>query len=291
MADYKDTVFLPKTDFPMRGSLAQKEPELLAFWQQIDLHGKLRAAKSPGGKFVLHDGPPYANGNIHIGHAVNKVLKDVINRCQQMLGKNAHYLPGWDCHGLPVEWKIEEHYREKKENKDSVPVLQFRKECRDFAQHWLDVQKGEFKRLGVLGDWDHAYTTMTHAAEAGIAREIHKFAENGGLFRDYKPVMWSTVEKTALAEAEVENADHTSTALFVKFPVVKTDEPKLKGASIVIWTTTPWTLPSNRAIAFGNFSYNIIETQKFGKLVVASNLLASFIKETGIEYNDWGLTD
>ena len=291
MADYKDTVFLPKTDFPMRGSLAQKEPELLAFWQQIDLHGKLRAAKSPGGKFVLHDGPPYANGNIHIGHAVNKVLKDVINRCQQMLGKNAHYLPGWDCHGLPIEWKIEEQYREKKQNKDSVPVLQFRKECRDFAQHWLDVQKGEFKRLGVLGDWDHAYTTMTHAAEAGIAREIHKFAENGGLFRDYKPVMWSTVEKTALAEAEVEYADHTSTALFVKFPVVKTDEPKLKGASIVIWTTTPWTLPSNRAIAFGNFSYNIIETQKFGKLVVASNLLASFIKETGIEYNDWGLTD
>ena len=203
-----------------------------------------------GRNIVLHDGPPYANGNLHIGHALNKILKDVINRAQQMLGQDAVYVPGWDCHGLPIEWKIEEEYRAKKRSKDDVPILEFRKECRDFAAHWIGVQREEFKRLGVLGDWAHPYTTMEFAAEAQIVREIGKFLMNGGLFRGAKPVMWSVVEQTALAEAEFEYQDHTSTTVWVKFPVAKPSVTALEGASVVIWTTTPWTLPGNRAIAY-----------------------------------------
>src|SRR6201987_2263464 len=209
--DYSQTLFLPKTDFPMRAGLPQKEPEILARWERLDLYRRLRADARGRAKFILHDGPPYANGNIHIGHALNKILKDVINRGQQMLGKDANYVPGWDCHGLPIEWKIEEQYRAKGKDKDAVPIVESRRECRDFAVRWIDIQREEFKRLGVEGDWDHPYTTMAYGAEAQIVREIGKFLMNGGLFRGSKPVMWSVVEKTALAEAEVEYHDHTST--------------------------------------------------------------------------------
>jgi len=244
--DYSATLYLPKTDFPMRAGLPKKEPELLAHWDAIGLTDKMRQENAGKPKFVLHDGPPYANGNIHIGHALNKILKDLVVRSQRMLGKDAHYVPGWDCHGLPIEWKIEEQYRAKGKNKDEVPVVEFRQECRVFAEHWLNVQREEFIRLGVAGDWAGRYATMDFAAESIIAREIMKFAANGLLYRGSKPVMWSVVEKTALAEAEVEYEDHTSDWVFVAFPVRGQD------AKVVIWTTTPWTLPGNRAISYSH---------------------------------------
>src|SRR5579862_7097184 len=285
--DYSETLFLPKTDFPMRAGLPQKEPELLARWQKLDLYRALRAAAKGLPRFVLHDGPPYANGNIHIGHALNKILKDVVTRSQQMLGSDSNYVPGWDCHGLPIEWKIEEeNYRSKGKAKpdfrDSAAMVAFRKECRAYATHWLDVQREEFKRLGIIGDWDHPYATMSYPAEAQIARELMKFAANGTLYRGSKPVMWSVVEKTALAEAEVEYEDYVSDQVWVKFPITKyrvpgsfllnmksslvgtpegeaalrneserlLDQNGLRDSFIVIWTTTPWTLPGNRAISF-----------------------------------------
>ncbi|MBN9448645.1 MAG: class I tRNA ligase family protein, partial [Bosea sp.] len=237
--DYSQTLFLPQTEFPMRAGLPQREPELLARWAKMDLYRKLRETAKGRDRFVLHDGPPYANGNIHIGHALNKVLKDLVTRSQQMLGHDSNYVPGWDCHGLPIEWKIEEQYRAKGLNKDDVPVVEFRRECRAFAEHWVDVQRTEFKRLGVEGDWDDPYLTMAYPAEAQIAREIMKFAQNGMLYRGSKPVMWSVVEKTALAEAEVEYEEHVSDTVFVAFPVLGSGP--LAGASVVIWTTTPWT--------------------------------------------------
>ncbi len=248
--DYSETLFLPKTEFPMRAGLPQKEPEILARWQKLDLYEQMRAAARGRPKFILHDGPPYANGNIHIGHALNKILKDVVTRSLQMLGYDSNYVPGWDCHGLPIEWKIEEEYRAKGKNKDVVPVVEFRRECRAFAEHWIDVQREEFKRLGVEGDWAHPYTTMDFAAEAQIAREIMKFAQNGTLYRGSKPVMWSVVEKTALAEAEVEYEDYVSDQVWVKFPIVEPRAADLDGASILIWTTTPWTVPGNRAVSY-----------------------------------------
>src|SRR5262245_34132267 len=247
--DYSETLFLPKTDFPMRAGLPQKEPELLARWHRLDLCRRLRDAARGRAKFILHDGPPYANGNIHIGHALNKILKDVVTRSHQMLGCDSNYVPGWDCHGLPIEWKIEEEYRAKGRNKDAVPVVEFRRECRAFAAHWIDVQREEFKRLGVEGDWEHPYSTMDYASEAQIARELMKFAANGTLYRGSKPVMWSVVEKTALAEAEVEYEDYVSDQVWVKFPVVG-GAGDMQLASILIWTTTPWTLPGNRAISY-----------------------------------------
>ena len=277
--DYAKTLLLPETPFPMRAGLPQKEPEILARWEDMDLYKKLREAGEGRPKFVLHDGPPYANGNIHIGHAVNKILKDVVTRSQQMLGKDSNYVPGWDCHGLPIEWKIEEKYRAAGKNKDEVPVVEFRQECRAFATHWLDVQREEFKRLGITGDWDHPYSTMSFRAEAQIAREIMKFAETGQLYRGSKPVMWSVVEKTSLAEAEIEYHDYQSDMVWVAFPVkgfsqrggfrlpnenppLKTlsrddlvssgDWPSLENLSVVIWTTTPWTIPGNRAIAYSS---------------------------------------
>ena len=253
--DYCETLFLPKTDFPMRAGLPQKEPAILERWNSIDLYGRLRAAAKGRPRFILHDGPPYANGNIHIGHALNKILKDVVTRSQQMLGFDSNYVPGWDCHGLPIEWKIEEeNYRAKGKPKpdfsDAAALVAFRKECRQFAEHWIKVQRAEFERLGVVGDWAHPYTTMDFAAEAQIARELMKFAANGTLYRGSKPVMWSVVEKTALAEAEVEYEDYTSDTVWVKFPIVAAKDQALVGASIVIWTTTPWTIPGNRAISF-----------------------------------------
>jgi isoleucyl-tRNA synthetase len=284
-ADYRDTVFLPKTDFPMRGSLPQQEPKILERWKAMGLYEQLRK-QSPGRTpFILHDGPPYANGHLHIGHALNKILKDIVVRSRQMQGFDAPYVPGWDCHGLPIEWKIEEQYRNKGQDKDQVPILQFRAECRAFAEHWKNVQSEEFQRLGVLGDWPHPYSTMTKKAEAQIVREIHKFLQNSLLYKGVKPVMWSVVEKTALAEAEIEYADHTSTTLWIKFPVVKSANTDLHGANIVIWTTTPWTIPANRAIAYGDFSYSVLTVDaveegglaKPGeKLVIATDLIASF---------------
>ena len=222
--DYSKSLYLPQTDFPMRAGLPQKEPELLARWREIELYQRLREAGQGRPKFVLHDGPPYANGNIHIGHALNKILKDLVTRSQQMPGKDSNYVPGWDCHGLPIEWKIEEEYRAKGKNKDEVPIIEFRRQCRAFAAHWVDVQREEFKRLGVIGDWDHPYETMSFPAEAQIAREIMKFAENGTLYRGSKPVMWSVVEKTALAEAEVEYEDHVSDTVWVAFPITPVEQ-------------------------------------------------------------------
>jgi isoleucyl-tRNA synthetase len=263
--DYSETLFLPKTDFPMRAGLPQKEPEMLARWAKIGLYARLREASKGRTKFVLHDGPPYANGNIHIGHALNKVLKDVVVRSQQMLGFDSNYVPGWDCHGLPIEWKIEEeNYRAKGKPKpdlsDPAAMIAFRRECRASAEHWLGVQREEFKRLGVEGDWDHPYSTMEFAAEAQIARELIKFSQNGTLYRGSKPVMWSVVEKTALAEAEVEYEDYVSDQVWVKFPIAATKRHDLKGASIVIWTTTPWTIPGNRAVSYSpKIDYGLYE--------------------------------
>ncbi|QCI94236.1 isoleucine--tRNA ligase [Novosphingobium sp. EMRT-2] len=249
--DYRNTVFLPKTDFPMKAGLPQKEPGILARWQEQDLYRKLRDARAGREKFILHDGPPYANGDMHIGHALNHILKDMVCRTQSLLGKDAPYVPGWDCHGLPIEWKVEEEYRKKKKNKDEVPPREFRAECRAYAQKWVDVQREQLKRLGINGDWDHPYLTMDFQAEATIVGELLKFAENQMLYRGAKPVMWSPVEKTALAEAEVEYEDIVSTQVDVAFEITESPIAELVGAHAVIWTTTPWTIPVNQALAYG----------------------------------------
>jgi isoleucyl-tRNA synthetase len=249
--DYRSTVFLPRTDFPMKAGLPQKEPGIAARWESEGLYQQLRAARAGREKFISHDGPPYANGDIHIGHALNKTLKDMVVRTQTLLGKDAPYVPGWDCHGLPIEWKVEEQYRKKKLNKDEVPLREFRAECRAYAQHWVDVQREQMKRLGTLADWDHPYLTMAKGAEATIVSELFKFAESGQLYRGAKPVMWSPVEKTALAEAEIEYEDIVSTQIDVGFEIVESPILELVGAHAVVWTTTPWTIPVNQAIAYG----------------------------------------
>ena len=275
--DYKDTVFLPKTDFPMRAGLPQKEPEILKRWYDMDIWGKLRESSKGREKFILHDGPPYANGDIHAGHALNKILKDVINRSRQMLGFDANYVPGWDCHGLPIEWKIEEKYRKAGKNKDEVPLKEFRKECRDFADHWINVQRDGFKRLGVFGDWERPYLTMAYESESVTVSELLKFLMDGSLYKGSKAVMWSVVEKTSLAEAEIEYHDHTSFTIWVRFPVVRTDDPALEGASILIWTTTPWTIPGNRALAYGEeIAYGVyqVDAVEEGSLAVVGEKLA-----------------
>ncbi len=283
--DYKDTLTLPKTDFAMRAGLPKREPEWLARWERIGIYDRLRQ-KTGRKDFVLHDGPPYANGHLHIGHALNKVLKDMVVRSQQMMGRDARYIPGWDCHGLPIEWKIEEQYRARGKNKDDVPVNELRAECRKFADEWVDIQRDEFKRLGVTGNWDQPYKTMDFEAEAVIAEEFMKFVMNGALYRGSKPVMWSPVEKTALAEAEIEYHDHQSHTIWVKFEVVGSsifgnDEGKV---SIVIWTTTPWTIPSNKAIAYNpKIAYGLYRVEateeeswaKAGDLFVLSDALAA----------------
>ena len=249
--DFRPTVFLPKTDFPMKAGLPQKEPVILSRWQDEGIYRKLREARKGREKFILHDGPPYANGDMHIGHALNHILKDMVCRTQTLLGKDAPYVPGWDCHGLPIEWKVEEEYRKKKKNKDEVPPKEFRAECRAYAQKWVDVQREQLKRLGINGDWDNPYLTMDSQAEGTIVRELLKFAESGQLYRGAKPVMWSPVEKTALAEAEVEYEDIVSTQIDVAFEIVESPIAELVGAHAVIWTTTPWTIPVNQALAYG----------------------------------------
>lgn len=270
-SDYKSTIFLPRTRFPMRGNLPQTEPRLLQRWQ--GLYRRLQQLSEGKELFILHDGPPYANGRIHIGTAVNKILKDVINRSWQMLGYAARYVPGWDCHGLPIEWKVEERYRAQGRDKSRVSVLDFRRECREFAQHWIEIQSQEFQRLGVLGDWDDPYTTMSNQAEAQIVREIHKFAVSGALYRGRRPVLWSVPERTALADAEVEYHELEAEAVWVRFQLVQgrpaIDHPPddiFAGSSLVIWTTTPWTLPGNRAIAYScNLNYGLYEVTEPGK--------------------------
>ncbi len=248
--DYRDTVFLPKTDFPMKAGLPQKEPGILAKWEAEGLYKQIRESRAGRDKFILHDGPPYANGDMHIGHAMQRILKDMVVRTQTLKGKDAPFVPGWDCHGLPIEWKVEEQYRKKKLNKDEVPVEEFRAECRAYAQHWVDVQREQIKRLGAIGDWDNPYLTMDYEAEATIVRELLKFAANDMLYRGAKPVMWSPVEKTALAEAEIEYEDIVSTQIDVAFEIVESPVEDLIGVKAVIWTTTPWTIPVNQAIAF-----------------------------------------
>jgi isoleucyl-tRNA synthetase len=278
--DYSKTLNLPQTDFPMRAGLPEAEPKIIARWHEMDLYKRLREDAAGRPKYVLHDGPPYANGNLHIGHALNKILKDVITRSFQMRGYDSNYVPGWDCHGLPIEWKIEEQYRAKGRNKDEVEINEFRKECRDFATHWVGVQSQEFERLGVTGDFKDPYLTMNYKAEAKIAGELMKFAMTGQLYRGSKPVMWSVVERTALAEAEIEYEIYESDTVWVKFPVENLLAPHfikkedvdgglerwkasfgdLNGASIVIWTTTPWTIPGNRAICFSSkITYGLFE--------------------------------
>jgi isoleucyl-tRNA synthetase len=311
--DYSKTLYLPKTDFPMRAGLPQREPEILAKWEKDDLYRAQRAKAAGRPKFVLHDGPPYANGHLHIGHALNKILKDLVAKSQTMLGHDSNYVPGWDCHGLPIEWKVEESYREKGLEKpnfsDPEAINAFRGECREFARKWIDVQRAEFKRLGVVGDWDHPYTTMSFAAEAAIARELMKFATNGSLYRGSKPVMWSVVEQTALAEAEVEYQDYQSDTIWVKFKIVSDAEwgddkqrsradnacaPQgLVGASVVIWTTTPWTIPGNLAISFSSrIAYGLYEVmaapegnwaKKGDRYILADKLAADVMKAAKIE--------
>ena len=285
----KDSLQLPKTAFSMKASLPSKEPEILKKWEKIEIFKKLRKNSKGKEKFVLHDGPPYANGHIHMGTALNKILKDIITRFHQMNGKDSVYVPGWDCHGLPIEWKIEEQYKKKKKNKDEVPVKDFRQECREFAKSWIDVHIKEFKRLGVVGDFDNYYSTMSFEAEAQIVRELGKFLLDGSLYQGFKPVLWSTVEKTALADAEVEYMDHTSNTIYVPFRVKSTNKEFLKDASIIIWTTTPWTIPANRALAFNsNIDYSILEIDdleffKEKKIVVAKNLVSAITEECEIK--------
>ena len=261
--DYKDTLNLPETDFPMRAGLPKREPGWLERWARIGVYDRLRE-KLDRDPFTLHDGPPYANGHLHIGHALNKILKDMVVRSQQMMGRDARYIPGWDCHGLPIEWKIEEEYRKKGKNKDAVDVVEFRQECRAFAEGWIDIQREEFKRLGVTGNWAEPYLTMNYHAERVIAEEFQKFLMNGTLYQGSKPVMWSPIEQTALAEAEVEYHDKESFTVWVKFPVSHQVTPsamvnmELLNAHVVIWTTTPWTIPSNKAVVFGkDISYGL----------------------------------
>ncbi|MEO7688599.1 MAG: class I tRNA ligase family protein, partial [Sphingomonas sp.] len=287
--DYRDTVFLPKTDFPMKAGLAAKEPAILEHWAKLGLYDRLREQRKGRERFILHDGPPYANGDIHMGHAMNKVLKDIVVRSQTLLGKDAPYVPGWDCHGLPIEWKVEEAYRAKKLDKDQVPVAQFRAECRAYAEKWVAVQRAQFERLGVMGDWEDPYLTMKFEAEAAIVGELLKFAESGQLYRGAKPVMWSPVEKTALAEAEVEYEDVVSTQIDVAFEIVEAPWCKdvrdfiAQGGKVfgVIWTTTPWTIPVNQALSYGpEIQYSLL--REAGTCwIVATDLVASFHKRIG----------
>ncbi|GAA0726124.1 isoleucine--tRNA ligase [Sphingomonas japonica] len=264
--DWRDTVFLPKTDFPMKAGLAAKEPAILERWARIGVYDRLREQRSGRERFILHDGPPYANGDIHMGHAMNKILKDIVVRSQSLMGKDAPYVPGWDCHGLPIEWKIEEAYRAKKRSKDEVPAAEFRQECREYAAKWVSVQAAQFERLGVMGDWADPYLTMNYASEAAIAGELLKFAMSGQLYRGAKPVMWSPVEKTALAEAEVEYEDVVSTQIDVAFEIVDApNAPELVGAHAVIWTTTPWTIPVNQALAYGEDVEYVLLTPSYGR--------------------------
>ena len=306
--DYKSTLNLPRTEFPMRGDLPKREPDWLALWERLDVYGRLRhkAADTPDARtpFTLHDGPPYANGHLHIGHALNKILKDMVVRSQQMMGRDARYVPGWDCHGLPIEWKIEEDYRARGKDKDEVDTVEFRRECRDFAEKWIDVQREEFKRLGVTGMWADPYRTMDYRAERVIAEEFMTFLMNGTLYLGSKPVMWSPVEQTALAEAEVEYRDKDSFTIWAAFRIAEEADgaasappERLQGARVVVWTTTPWTIPSNRAVVFGEkIAYGLYEVTgvpdecwaKAGdRYVLADRMAAEVLSKARLEEGQW----
>jgi isoleucyl-tRNA synthetase len=280
----KSQINLPKTNFSMKANLPFKEPEMIKYWDEISLYKKLRSSRKGQEKFILHDGPPYANGNIHMGTALNKILKDIIVKFHQMEGKDSVYVPGWDCHGLPIEWKIEEQYKKNKKNKNEIPIVEFRKECRNFAEKWIDVHKEQFKRLGVIGDWQNYYSTMSFEAEAQIVRELGKFLKEGSLYKGFKPVLWSTVEKTALADAEVEYLDHKSDTIYASFPVEQTKIKELEKSEIIIWTTTPWTIPANKALAYNkNLEYLLIKINDEGdfkskQIIIADQLLESVIE-------------
>ena len=283
----KFQINLPKTAFSMKANLSIREPEILKYWEEINLYQELRNSRKGQEKFVLHDGPPYANGNIHMGTALNKILKDIIVKFHQMDGKDSVYVPGWDCHGLPIEWKIEEQYKKNKKNKNEVPIVEFRKECRAFAEKWIGVHKGQFKRLGVVGDWENYYSTMSFDAEAQIVRELGKFLKEGSLYRGFKPVLWSTVEKTALADAEVEYQDHKSDTIYAAFTVISSKIKELEGTDVLIWTTTPWTIPANKALAYNqslDYLLILIDDGEFKnrKIIIAEALLDSVIKDCNI---------
>jgi len=276
----KENINLPKTSFSMKANLPTKEPEILKIWEKLNLYKKLREARKGKEKFILHDGPPYANGHIHMGTALNKILKDMVTKFHQMDGKDSVYVPGWDCHGLPIEWKIEEQYKKDKKNKDEVPIKNFRSECREFASKWIDIHIKEFIRLGVEGDWKNYYSTMSYDAEAQIVRELGKFLLDGSLYKGFKPVLWSTVEKTALADAEVEYKDHISNIIYASFKIIKTEKNFLKDSYIIIWTTTPWTIPANRALVYGSkIKYSVIQIGKDTKyfqnkkIIIATELI------------------
>jgi isoleucyl-tRNA synthetase len=286
----KENLNLPKTSFSMKANLPQKEPNIVNYWEKIDLYKKHRNASKGKEKFVLHDGPPYANGHIHMGTALNKILKDIVTRFHQMDNKDSNYVPGWDCHGLPIEWKIEEQYKKNKKNKDDVPIEEFRKECREFANKWIGVHTKEFKRLGVIGDWKNYYSTMSFEAEAGIVRELGKFLLDGSLYKGFKPVLWSTVEKTALADAEVEYKDYVSNTIYAGFKVESSKIDSIKDSNVIIWTTTPWTIPANRALAYNkSLEYSLVNIEdvssdfKNQKIIIASKLLETIINENGIK--------
>jgi isoleucyl-tRNA synthetase len=283
----KSQINLPKTAFSMKANLPIREPAILKYWQEINLYQELRNSRKGNEKFILHDGPPYANGNIHMGTALNKILKDIIVKFHQMDGKDSVYVPGWDCHGLPIEWKIEEQYKKNKKNKNEVPIVEFRKECRSFAEKWIEIHKTQFKRLGVVGDWDNYYSTMSFNAEAQIVRELGKFLKEGSLYKGFKPVLWSTVEKTALADAEVEYQDHKSDTIYAAFTVKSSNLKELIGNDIIIWTTTPWTIPANKALAYNeSLDYLLIEIEegnfKDKKIIIANALLDSVLKDCNI---------
>jgi isoleucyl-tRNA synthetase len=285
----KENINLPKTAFSMKANLQNREPKILEYWSKINLYKELRKSNKGKEKFILHDGPPYANGNIHMGTALNKILKDIIVKFHQMSGKDSVYVPGWDCHGLPIEWKIEEQYKKNKKNKNEIPIAEFRKECRAFAEKWIEIHKEQFKRLGVVGDWENYYSTMSFDAEAQIVRELGKFLKEGSLYKGFKPVLWSTVEKTALADAEVEYQDHKSDTIYTAFPVIKSSLKELEGTDVVIWTTTPWTIPANKALAYNDaLNYLIIQLDDDGdfkgkKIVIAEELLDSVVKDCDIK--------
>jgi isoleucyl-tRNA synthetase len=285
----KSDINLPKTSFSMKANLPTREPEMLNYWKEINLYKKIRKSSKGKEKFILHDGPPYANGNIHMGTALNKILKDIIVKFHQMDGKDSIYVPGWDCHGLPIEWKIEEQYKKNKKNKNDVPIVEFRKECREFAEKWIEVHKGQFKRLGVVGDWENYYSTMSYEAEAQIVRELGKFLKEGSLYRGFKPVLWSTVEKTALADAEVEYQDHKSDTIYTAFNVKSSKLKDIEGSDIIIWTTTPWTIPANKALAYNQaLEYLLIKINDEGdfqdkRIIIAKALLESVVKECDLK--------
>ena len=285
----KSDINLPKTSFSMKANLPTREPEMLNYWKEINLYETIRKSSKGKEKFILHDGPPYANGNIHMGTALNKILKDIIVKFHQMDGKDSIYVPGWDCHGLPIEWKIEEQYKKNKKNKNDVPIVEFRKECREFAEKWIEVHKGQFKRLGVVGDWENYYSTMSYEAEAQIVRELGKFLKEGSLYRGFKPVLWSTVEKTALADAEVEYQDHKSDTIYTAFNVKSSKLKDIEGSDIIIWTTTPWTIPANKALAYNQaLEYLLIKINDEGdfqdkQIIIAKALLESVVKECNLK--------